>query len=101
LLSGGKRVIIHIEASPLEHRLATTDPRELARRLEEVQTGMQARRFVPQADRQSPGMTGNGYHHPKAPGVQPPRKPGKGKNEPTKETRRKEGTLYDTTNSTS
>ncbi len=54
LLSGGKRVIIHIEASPLEHQLATTDPRELARRLEEVQTGMQARRFVPQADRQPP-----------------------------------------------
>ena len=32
LLAGGKRVIIHIEASPLEHRLATTDPRELANR---------------------------------------------------------------------
>jgi Helicase HerA, central domain len=32
LLSGGKRVVIHVEASPLEHRLATTDPRELANR---------------------------------------------------------------------
>jgi hypothetical protein len=32
LFAGGKRVIIHIEASPLEHRLATTDPRELANR---------------------------------------------------------------------
>jgi len=32
LLAGGKRVIIHVEASPLEHRLATTDPRELANR---------------------------------------------------------------------
>jgi hypothetical protein len=32
-LAGGKRVIIHIEASPLEHRLATTDPRELANRV--------------------------------------------------------------------
>jgi hypothetical protein len=33
LLAGGKRVILHIEASPLEHQLATTDPRELANRL--------------------------------------------------------------------
>ena len=33
LLSGGKRVVIHVEASPLEHRLATTDPRELANRV--------------------------------------------------------------------
>jgi hypothetical protein len=32
LLAGGKRVIIHIEASPMEHALATTDPRELAER---------------------------------------------------------------------
>jgi Helicase HerA, central domain len=32
LLAGGKRVIIQIEASPLEHALATTDPRELASR---------------------------------------------------------------------
>jgi hypothetical protein len=31
-LAGGKRVIIHVEASTLEHRLATTDPRELANR---------------------------------------------------------------------
>jgi hypothetical protein len=31
-LAGGKRVVIHVEASPLEHRLATTDPRELANR---------------------------------------------------------------------
>ena len=32
LLAGGKRVVIHVEASSLEHRLATTDPRELANR---------------------------------------------------------------------
>ncbi len=32
-LAGRKRVIIHIEASSLEHRLATTDPRELANRM--------------------------------------------------------------------
>ena len=32
LLAGGKRVIIHIEASAMEHALATTDPRELAER---------------------------------------------------------------------
>ncbi len=32
LLAGGKRVILQIEASPLEHALATTDPRELAGR---------------------------------------------------------------------
>jgi hypothetical protein len=31
-LAGGKRVVIHVEASPLEHQLATTDPRELANR---------------------------------------------------------------------
>jgi Helicase HerA, central domain len=37
LLAGGKRVIIHVEASPLEHRLATTDPRELANRALERQ----------------------------------------------------------------
>jgi type IV secretory pathway VirB4 component len=33
LLAGGKRVVIHVEASPLEHQLATTDPRELASRV--------------------------------------------------------------------
>ena len=32
LFAGGKRVVIHIEASPIEHTLATTDPRELANR---------------------------------------------------------------------
>jgi len=32
LLAGGKRVVIQIEASPVEHAIATTDPRELARR---------------------------------------------------------------------
>jgi type IV secretory pathway VirB4 component len=32
LFSGGKRVQIQIEASPVEHALATTDPRELASR---------------------------------------------------------------------
>ncbi len=101
LLSGGKRVIIHIEASPLEHRLATTDPRELARRLEQEQTRSQAHQFVQQADQQPPGMTDNGYQHPKVRGVQPPGKPGKGKNEPTKEARHKEGTPYGTTNSMS
>src|SRR5207248_2125153 len=37
LLAGGKRVVIHVEASPLEHRLATTDPRELASRALERQ----------------------------------------------------------------
>jgi hypothetical protein len=75
LLSGGKRVIIHVEASPLEHRLATTDPRELARRLEQEQTRSQAHQFVPHADQKPPGMVGNGYHHPKAPGVQTSGKP--------------------------
>jgi len=38
LLAGGKRVVIHVEASPLEHRLATTDPRELANRVVQKQT---------------------------------------------------------------
>ena len=37
LMAGGKRVVIHIEASPLEHRLATTDPRELANRIVQKQ----------------------------------------------------------------
>jgi hypothetical protein len=32
-LAGGKRVVLHVEASPLEHQLATTDPRELASRV--------------------------------------------------------------------
>ena len=30
LFAGGKRVVIQIEASPIEHTLATTDPRELS-----------------------------------------------------------------------
>ena len=77
LLSGGKRVIIHIEASPLEHRLATTDPRELARRREEEQKGPLAHRFVQQADQKPADMTGNGHHHPQASGVQAPGKPSK------------------------
>ncbi len=46
-------------------------------------------------------MTDNGYQHPKVRGVQPPGKAGKGKNEPTKEARHKEGTPYGTTNSMS
>jgi type IV secretory pathway VirB4 component len=32
LLAGGSRLIVRIEANPLEHRLATTNPRELALR---------------------------------------------------------------------
>jgi hypothetical protein len=36
-LAGGKRVVIHVEASPLEHWLATTDPRELANRVSQKQ----------------------------------------------------------------
>ncbi len=90
LLSGGKRVIIHVEASPLEHRLATTDPRELARRLEQEQTRSQEDRFVQHAGQQPPGMTGNGYHHPKAPGVQASGKPGNEKGEHTRAMRRTE-----------
>jgi len=35
LLVGSKRVIISIEASPIEHALATTNPRELAQRQEQ------------------------------------------------------------------
>jgi conjugal transfer ATP-binding protein TraC len=89
LLSGGKRVIIHIEASPLEHRLATTDPRELARRRDQEQTGSQANRFVQQADQKPPDMTGNGYHHPKAPGVQPPGKPSREQDRHTRAVRRR------------
>jgi Helicase HerA, central domain len=38
-LAGGKRVVLHVEASPLEHRLATTDPRELANRVAQKQEG--------------------------------------------------------------
>ena len=30
LLTGGKRLVVTVEANPLEHRLATTNPRELA-----------------------------------------------------------------------
>jgi len=90
LLSGGKRVIIHVEASPLEHRLATTDPRELARRLEQEQMRSQAHQIVPHADQQPPGMVGNGYHHPKALGVQIPGKPGNQQDEHTRAMRRQE-----------
>ena len=34
LLTGGKRLVITIEANPLEYRLATTNPRDLAQRAE-------------------------------------------------------------------
>lgn len=50
LLAGGKRVIISIEASPLEHALATTDPRELAQRQAHPQAS------IPPAP---PGLSGN------------------------------------------
>jgi hypothetical protein len=90
LLSGGKRVIIHVEASPLEHRLATTDPRELARRLEQEQTRSQEDRFVQQADQKPTGMTGNGYHHPKARWVQNSGKPGNQQDEHASAMRRQE-----------
>ncbi len=62
LLAGGKRVIIHIEASPLEHRLATTDPRELAQRHEEEHAHPQPSRFRQPANEQVKELTGNGYH---------------------------------------
>ncbi len=79
LLAGGKRAVIHIEASPLEHSLATTDPRELARRREEVQVRPQAE-YSPQ---HLPGIGGNSHQHPKATKVPPGGKPGRAKDEQT------------------
>ncbi len=80
LLAGGKRTIIHIEASPLEHSLATTDPRELARRREQEQVRPQEAYSA----QHLPDMTGNDHQHPKPPGVQHPGKPGREKDEPSR-----------------
>ena len=61
LLAGGKRVIIHIEASPLEHRLATTDPRELAQRHEAERTQAQLPQVARHSEEHPAGSSSNGY----------------------------------------
>jgi hypothetical protein len=66
LLTSDKRVFVHFEASELEHRLATTDPRELARmqreglaELSELERPGSARKTLDLRSRQT-GPIGNG-----------------------------------------
>ena len=71
LVAGGRRVIIHIEASPLEHRLATTDPRELARRREDEHGPVQPPLIAQQIDggQNLAGSASNGYQPSETVGV--------------------------------